>query len=180
MENSGITQFRCKYWGLQFIMLWTQFNHLNFNCPIRNSKKHVWHLASKVTKELYLIIPYFNQTVICTWNEVWFVATTVVINAIDAFLMSLQSEVWWGRAQLPYLQRTTAFASQYADLLFRRQLYHTSDILYKMWKPRREKLHCFSPEFPWGQNHYGIIWKCQFPGFNPQRLWFRLWLYNEA
>lgn len=136
-------------------------------------------MASKVIKEMYLIVPYFNQTVICTWNKVWFVATTVVINAIHAFLMSLQSEVWWWRAQLPHLQRATASASQYGVLLSRGQLYQTSDKVCKMWKPRREKLknvHFFHPfvfvlfHFPWisrRQNHYGVIWKCQFPGFNP-------------
>lgn len=68
-------------------------------------------------KKLYLIVPYFHKTVICSWDEVWLVTTTVVINAIHAFFMSLQSEVWWWWAQLPHLQRAIASASQHGAFI---------------------------------------------------------------
>lgn len=68
-------------------------------------------------KKLYLIVPYFHKTVICSWDEVWLVTTTVVINAIHTFLMSLQSEVWGRWAQLPHLQRATASASQHGAFI---------------------------------------------------------------
>lgn len=133
-------------------------------------------------KKLYLIVPYFHKTVICTWNEVWFVAPTVVINAVHTFFMSLQSEVWWRGAQLPHLQRATASASQYGALLFRRQLHHTPDRSYKCQSRGTglKKAHFFHPlvfvfsHFPWisrGQSHYSILWKMPISRLYPQRLW---------
>lgn len=130
-------------------------------------------------KKLYLIVPYFHKTVICTWNEVWFVAPTVVINAVHTFFMSLQSEVWWRGAQLPHLQRATASASQYGALLFRRQLHHTPDRSYKCqsWGTGLKKAHFFTHlflffltflEFPGGRITIAFSEKCRFPGFIPR------------
>ena len=41
-----------------------------------------------------LIIPNFNHTIVGTRNQVGLVATGVVVDAVDALLVTLQSEVW--------------------------------------------------------------------------------------
>lgn len=85
------------------LLLWMEFNNKVLSVLKKTVKSMSNIQQSKIMKKLYLIVPYFNKTVICTWNEVWFITTTVVIDAIHAFLMSFQSEVWWGRTQLPNL-----------------------------------------------------------------------------
>lgn len=52
----------------------------------------------------YLIVPNLDQSVISSRYEVGFISSTVIINAVHPLIMTLQSEVRRGRAQLPNLK----------------------------------------------------------------------------
>lgn len=41
----------------------------------------------------HLVVPDLDLTVICSWDEVGLVSSTVVVNTVDSFLMALQREI---------------------------------------------------------------------------------------
>ncbi len=56
-------------------------------------------------KQTNLIVPNFDSAVVSPRNEVRFVPSDVVVDAVDASLVSIQRERSLSAAQLPHLHR---------------------------------------------------------------------------
>ena len=68
------------------------------------SKMNLCMAFKGLDARLVLIIPDFNESVIGTTHQVRFVAAVVVVDAVDAFLVPVQREVWRVGPKLPDLQ----------------------------------------------------------------------------
>lgn len=89
-------------------------------------------VCTKVYDKLntYLVVPDLNQPVICTWNEIWLVSSTVIVNAVYSFLMAFQSKVGWRGAKLPHLPREKKTTKQNQNKTAKPPTYVVIDLLH--------------------------------------------------
>lgn len=78
-------------------------------------------------------IIFCNLLVISTGNQIWFVATVVIIDVIDALFVTFQSEVWHIRTQGPHFDHTikTSRSKGVGILRVERQMHHKMRVAFK-------------------------------------------------
>ena len=64
------------------------------------------HITVAAQTCTHLVIPYLDDVVVSTGDDVRFVTARVVVHAVHAFLVTFQREIWRRGTQLPHLWKT--------------------------------------------------------------------------